>query len=341
MGASARAAPDAAAADPARTAPAEAHLSTLGPGAEFDRIRAIARVLGPRAAELGDDCALVPLGGGFLAISTDVSVDAVHFQREWLSLPEIGWRASAAALSDLAAVGASPAGILVALTAPPSLTTDDVVALMDGAGAAASAVGAPVLGGDLSAGATLQLAVTVVGSTARWLGRGGARVGDGLWVTGALGGARTALLAWQAGVDPDPEARRAFAQPTPQLRAGQWLAQAGARAMIDLSDGLAGDAAHLAASSSCRARIDLGRLPLHSSLAGGNRHEALLTAARGGEDYELLVALPPAFTERAAAGMTAQTGVPLAQVGRLEEGAGVGLFLEDAPVSLEGFSHFT
>jgi len=316
-------------------------MSSLGAGAEFDRIRAIADVLGPRAAELGDDCALVPLGGGFLAISTDVSVDEVHFRRDWLSLPEIGWRSAAAALSDLAAVGADPAGILVALTAPPELGTEDVIALMDGAGAAASAVGAPVLGGDLSAGATLQLAVTVVGSTSRWLGRGGARAGDGLWVTGALGGARMALLAWQAGREPDAAARAAFAHPMPRLGAGQWLARAGARAMIDLSDGLAGDAAHLAASSGVQVRINLALVPLMVPSDAQGKRELLLEAARGGEDYELLAALPPAFTEREAAAMTSQTGVMLTRVGVAEEGEGVLLDLDGEVVSLHSFSHFT
>jgi thiamine-monophosphate kinase len=125
-------------------------MSELGPGVEFDQIRAIATVLGPRAAELGDDCALVPLGGGFLALSTDVSVEDVHFRRAWLTMEEIGWRAAAGALSDLAAVGAAPAGLLVALTVPPDLTQRDVVAIMDGVGSVASLVGTPVLGGDLS-----------------------------------------------------------------------------------------------------------------------------------------------------------------------------------------------
>ncbi|MDZ4675038.1 MAG: thiamine-phosphate kinase [Gemmatimonadota bacterium] len=316
-------------------------MSALGAGAEFDRIRAIAAMLGPRAAELGDDCALVPIDGGFLAISTDVSVDEVHFRRDWLTLTEVGWRAAAAALSDLAAVGADPAGILVALTAPSGLTEQDVVALMDGAGAAASAVGAPVLGGDLSAGATLQLAVTVVGSTGRWLGRGGARAGDGLWVTGALGGARAALLAWQEGREPDPRAREAFARPYPRLAAGQWLAQAGARAMIDLSDGLAGDAAHLAASSGLRMRVELDRVPLHPSIPLDDPHAAVFLAARGGEDYELLAAMSPIFTEREAAAMTSQTGVALTRIGAVEEGEGAQLMLGGTAVTLDSFSHFT
>ena len=316
-------------------------MSRLGAGAEFDRIRAIADILGPRAVELGDDCALVPLGGGFLAISTDVSVDEVHFRRDWLSLEEIGWRAAAAALSDLAAVGANPAGILVALTAPPTLVTEDVVAIMDGAGAAASAVGAPVLGGDLSAGATLQLAVTVVGSTSRWLGRGGARAGDGLWVTGALGGARAALLAWQDGRQPDADSRAAFAHPMPRLQAGQWLAEAGVRAMIDLSDGLAGDAAHLSASSAVKVRIDIGRVPVAAPLGDFQERDRRLQAVRGGEDYELLAALPPAFTEREAAAMTAQTGVALTRIGAVEEGEGVHLELDGELVTLDSFSHFT
>lgn len=315
-------------------------MSELGPGVEFDRIRAIAAILGPRAAELGDDCALVPLNGGFLALSTDVSVDEVHFRRKWLTLNEIGWRAAAGSLSDLAAVGADPAGLLVALTVPVTMGEGDIVALMDGVGAAASASRAQVLGGDLSSGATLQLAVTVVGSTARWLGRSGARAGDGLWVTGQLGGARAALLAWQSGGEPDAGARLAFAHPTPRLETGRWLAAAGAHAMLDISDGLGGDAAHLAASSAVGLEVDLASLPVHHSVPSADVREALLLAAQGGEDYELLAAMPRDFGEAEAAGCEAATGVSLTRIGRVVEGEGARFMLDHAPVTLQGFNHF-
>ena len=147
----------------------------LGPGREFDRIRAIAAALGPAAKGLGGDCALVPDGIGVLALSTDTSVEGVHFRRDWLSAEEIGWRAAAAALSDLAAAAAPAVGLLAAVTVPADAPADDLVAVMRGVGAAASASGGAVLGGDLSRGADWSLTITVVGRTERPLTRAGAR----------------------------------------------------------------------------------------------------------------------------------------------------------------------
>jgi len=315
-------------------------MSELGPGPEFDRIRAIAAVLGPRAVELGDDCALIPMNGGFLALSTDVSVERVHFRRDWITLEEIGWRAAAGALSDLAAAGADPVGLLAALTLPAHLQDAEVTALMDGVGAAASAAGAPVLGGDLARGDTLQLAITVVGSTGSWLGRSGAQPGDGLWVTGALGGARAALLAWESGVAPNPEARQAFARPTPRIGAGRWLAAAGAHAMLDLSDGLAGDAAHLAASSAVAMMITLEAVPVHPGLRPSGGRPVVLVAAEGGEDYELLAAMPADFGDEDAARCFRQTGVSLTRIGVVEEGSGAHLLHLGEPIALQSFDHF-
>jgi thiamine-monophosphate kinase len=123
----------------------------LGQGPEFDRIRAIAGRLGFRAGVLGDDCALIELGETFLALSTDVSVEGVHFRRDWLSLEEIGWRATAAALSDLAAAGAAAVGVLAALTVPAAEPAATFAALMEGAGNAVSSAGGVVLGGRLVA----------------------------------------------------------------------------------------------------------------------------------------------------------------------------------------------
>nr|MBA3260063.1 thiamine-phosphate kinase [Gemmatimonadales bacterium] len=161
----------------------------LGPGGEFDRVRAIAHALGSRARGLGNDCAVIPGGEGSLVASTDVTVQDVHFRLDWIGLGEVGWRASAAALSDLAAAGAEPVGLLAALVAPPHATEAEVVELMSGVASAGESVAAPVLGGDLSAGPAWIVTVTVLGCAARPVGRAGVRAGDGIWVTGALGGA--------------------------------------------------------------------------------------------------------------------------------------------------------
>ncbi|MEZ4586307.1 MAG: thiamine-phosphate kinase [Gemmatimonadales bacterium] len=309
---------------------------SLGPGAEFDRIRAIAATLGARARGLGDDCALVELGAGTVALSVDASVDGVHFRRDWLAPREIGWRAAAGALSDLAAAGASARGVLVAITLPRDDPAELPAELMAGVGAVADSVGAAVWGGDLTAGPVLSLAVTVVGEASRPLRRGGASPGDRLWVSGTLGGARAALLAWLDGRDPDPGARARFARPEPRTGLGQWAAAAGATAAIDLSDGLAGDAGHLAAASGVRLVVELDRLPVGPGVAreaasAGEPPPTL--AARGGEDYELLFTLPAEVEPTGAP-------VPLTAIGRVERGEGVRLVLEGTDVTLQSFDHF-
>jgi thiamine-monophosphate kinase len=317
--------------------------SALGPGPEFDRVRRIAAALGARAAGLGDDCALLAPAGATLVASTDVSVEGVHFRREWLSLEEIGWRAAAAALSDLAADGAEAAGILVALSVPTEAGDEDVVAVMTGAGAAAADVGARVVGGDLSSGPGWSLAVTVLGWAATPVTRVGARPGDGVWVTGTLGGPRAALEAWERGAAPDEEARRAFARPTARLHAGRWLARHGARAMLDLCDGLGADAAHLAAASGVAVELELERVPVAGPAIAAARRlgvEPERFAAESGEEYELLVALPETFATEDALAFQSVCGLRLTRVGQIRPGGGVHARLGGKPVALAGFDHF-
>jgi thiamine-monophosphate kinase len=318
-------------------------MSALGPGREFDRVRRIAAALGARAAGLGDDCALLAAGGGTLAASTDVSVEGVHFRLEWLSLEEIGWRAAAAALSDLAAEGAEADAVLIALSVPAAAGDDDVVAVMSGAGAAATEAGARVAGGDLSAGSGWSLAVTALGWVADPVTRAGARAGDGLWVTGRLGAPRAALEAWRRGAVPGEDARRAFARPLPRLHAGRWLARHGARAMIDLSDGLGADAAHVAAASGVAAELELDLVPVApvavaEAVRLGVPPEQF--AAESGEEYELLVALPAGFAVEDVRAFESVCGLTLTRVGQAGEGGGVHARLGGVPVALSGFDHF-
>lgn len=320
-----------------------AAVTALGPGSEFDRIRRIIAQLGPRAEGIGDDCAVVADGPGSLVISTDLSIEQVHFRTDWLSFGEIGWRVAAGALSDLAAEGARAVGILVSVGVPAGAADGAPVELMEGAGEAVASVGGLVLGGDLSRAAQWTVNVTVIGRALRPVGRSGGRSGDALWVTGRLGGARAALVAWLRGEVPAPLAREAFAHPIPRIETGWHLAEAGATAMIDLSDGLGGDAGHLAAASGCALDIDLALLPIHADVAVQARLErtsAAEFAGRGGEDYELLVALPAAFTAEDAARLVRETGVPLTRIGRVTSGAGVRFRQGEAAVSLTGFDHF-
>jgi len=319
-------------------------MPSLGAGREFDRIRAVLAALGDVVADAGDDCAFIPPGLGVIALSTDTSVEGVHFRREWLSLEEIGWRAAAGALSDLAAVAAEPIGVLAALVLPDDLGEPETVRLMRGIGDATASVGGKVLGGDLSSGPVLAIGITVIGSCVSPVRRTGAAVGDSLWVTGSLGGACAALLSLQAGALPAPAARAVFARPAPRIHAARWLADRGARAMIDLSDGLAGDAGHLAAASGVRLRIDIGGLPVHPDLVSRvarTGESAVALAAMGGEDYELLVAMPSGFGESDAGEHLHSTGVPLTRIGVVEAGLGVDLTEGGVSVSLRSFDHFT
>lgn len=317
--------------------------SALGPGAEFDRIRRIARALGERARGLGDDCALLPDDGGALAVSTDLSVEGVHFRLEWIEPAEAGWRACAGALSDLAAVGAHPIGVLSAVMVPAGGREEDLVALAGGIGAAAAAAGAVVVGGDLSAGPGWSMTVTVIGRAERPVARAGATPGDGLWVTGALGGARAALEAWRRGESPAADARRAFAHPEPRIAAGRWLSTAGARAMLDLSDGLAGDAGHLAAASDVKIELALEAVPVAAAAIAEAKRLGVPVqqfAAEGGEDYELLVALPQDFGADAAREFEAACRIALTRVGTVTRGSGVHAELAGRRLTLHGYDHF-
>ena len=291
---------------------------------EFDRLREIFARLGPRAGELGDDCALVPLGGTTLALSIDCSVEGVHFRTDWLTFEEIGWRSAAAALSDLAAEGAEPVGVLVSLGMPGGASHG--AELMDGVADAAQTVGAKVLGGDLVRSEQYLVDVCVLGTAARPVRRAGAQQGDGVWVTGRLGGAALALAGFRAGRRPGGALGRRYSHPEPRVAAGRWLAAQGATAMIDISDGLAADAGHVATASGVALEIALERLPCWEGVAP-------LAAAASGEEFELLVTLPATFNAKAEFELT--------RIGECVRGGGVRLLEGNTPVALPaGYDHF-
>lgn len=297
-------------------------------GGEFERLREIFARLGPRAGELGDDCALVPLGGTTLALSIDCSLEGVHFCTDWLTFEEIGWRAAAAALSDLAAEGAEPVGVLVSLGMPGSGEAGEGAAIMDGVAAAAQSVGAKVLGGDLVRSERYLVDVCVLGTAERPVRRAGARAGDGVWVTGRVGGAALALAGYRAGTRPGGALGRRYSRPEPRVAAGRWLAAHGATAMIDVSDGLAADAGHLAAASGVGLEIALERLPCWEGVAP-------LAAAASGEEFELLVTLPASFAAHPP------PELELTRIGECFSGAGVRLLEGNTPVAPPaGYDHF-
>jgi thiamine-monophosphate kinase len=261
---------------------------------------------------IGDDAAV--LAGGWCA-SVDLLIEDVHFRMRTTSARDLGWKAIAVNLSDLAAMGAEPVCALVGLGFPPDLSPDVLDELFAGVDACASAYGAQVVGGDMSRAPVLTLAVTVLGRAERPVRRVGALPGDVVCVTGALGGSR-AGLALLEGLAVEVAERDALVErhvrPLPQLAAGRSLAPV-THAMMDVSDGLATDAARLAMASGASVRIDLDRVPVAAGaevVARAIGREPGWFAAAGGEDYELVCALP-----RAALGPYALT-----EVGEIEAG---------------------
>lgn len=318
---------------------------TLGAGGEFDLIRELLGASGelPGCVEVGpgDDAAV--LEGGWV-LSVDVSVEDVHFRRAWLDDGEVGYRAAAAALSDLAAMAAQPVGVLLSLALPTDPPGGDVDAraLQAGVAEAAAEVDAGVLGGDVSGSpGPLVADVVALGRTAWPLLRDGARVGDEVWVTGALGGAAAAVAIWEREEEPAAPLRRAFARPRPRCREALCLAEREwSCALIDLSDGVAGDAGHLAAASDVRIVLEAGALPLHEAAVAALGTEGALDAAlHGGEDYELCFTAPPGVVDRD--GFRERFDLALTRVGRVEAGEGVWWADETGTRRLErgGFSH--
>ncbi|MFL5946064.1 MAG: thiamine-phosphate kinase [Gaiellaceae bacterium] len=265
-------------------------LGELGLIAELER-RGLAERIEHDAATLDDG----------RVVTQDALVEGVHFRLDWISWRDLGWRVAAVNLSDLAASGATPEALLVTLAAPDDANVEDVVELYAGIAEA----GVPVVGGDTTRAEQVLLSVTAVGRSERVPGRAGARVGDDIVVSGPLGAAGAAFR------------RQAYVRPPLRLAEGRELA-AFAHALLDLSDGLAVDAGHIASRSGCRVVIELERVPLSEG--------AELADLAFGEDFELLAAVDR------------PTRFPV--VGRCEKGEGVVVMLDGEPYELGGWEHF-
>ena len=267
---------------------------------ELER-RGLARDVANDAAQLAD---------GVVA-TQDALVEGVHFRLEWTSWRDLGYKAAAVNLSDLAASGAEPDGLLLSLGVPAETAADDVFELYEGI----AETQVPVVGGDTTASEFVVLGVTAIGRSQRVPGRAGAQPGDRLIVTGPLGGSGAGFRALRDGRSGPLAA--AHLRPPLRLEEGRELARH-AHALLDISDGLAADAAHIAERSGVRLVIDLDRVPL----AEGAEPDDL----GFGEDYELLAAVgrPGRFAE----------------IGRCEAGSGVSLVRGGQEVRLAGWDHF-
>ena len=327
----------------------------MRPDGEFDRIRAMLAIAAGLASPdevvlgAGDDGAVIrPAPGESIVLSTDLSIEGIHFRRDWLTWEAIGYRATAAALSDLAAMAARPIGVLVSLALPPELDTSVYEQLSTGITACLRPAEAVLLGGDTSRSpAPVLIDITAVGGVERPIRRSGATSGDELWVTGRLGASASVVLALRSGLEPDPTLRERFERPKPRWREAMWLAERNVlTAAIDLSDGLAGDAEHLSEASEVRLDVEVDRLPLDPSLEGwSNTAVSLAIAAGGGEDYELLFTSPPGVVTDLLGEFHSLFGLELTRIGNVAVGSGISWRDRtggptDPPASA-GYDHFT
>ncbi len=265
---------------------------------------------------IGDDCALINALGAHeqLAVSTDMFVAGTHFFHD-TAAADIGYKALAVNLSDLAAMGATPIGFTLALSTP---TADEpfLHGVADGLFELASQARCPLIGGDTTRG-PLNIAITVFGRVAKSqvLRRDAAKEGQIVWVSGALGAAALAVQMHYNQQVPPPACLASLLRPQPRLTLGAGLAQQSSCAM-DLSDGLYGDLQHIASASKVDIQINLDSVPLADSLTTLARDYALKLALTGGDDYELVFTAAPNNTA-AIAQLGAQLGIPLTPIGRV------------------------
>jgi thiamine-monophosphate kinase len=325
---------------------------------EDDLVRLIRELVRRHAPGLltgvGDDCAVLETrGGASLLATTDLLVEDVHFRRRWAEPADIGAKALAVNVSDIAAMGGTPRWALVGLGCPEGTRRDEIEAFYEGALAVADAYGVVIVGGDTSTSSGWVVSVTLLGDAARPVLRSTARPGDVVAVTGALGQAAAGLAILERETAPPgieaaqlAEATTAHLRPRPRVDEGRWLAGAGGvTAMMDLSDGLATDLARLIAESGVGARVDVERLPVAAAtriVADALDVDPIDWATGGGEDYELLVVCDSGALERLREGLAEATGTALSAVGEITVGSGIrwldgrGRAVAVAP----GFEHF-
>lgn len=285
------------------------HTGGMTAAGEFDVIARLAPFLASGGDGLvvghGDDAAVIDMDGRGVCLAVDVLVDEVHFRRDVSSMADVGWKAVAVNCSDMAAMGAKPNVAVVGLCRPASVPVEDIEQLYAGMNEACARWGLRLVGGDTVAAGALAVSVTVLGDidTDKAVRRGGAQVGDRLVVVGSLGGAAAALALVDKGLPADEGLLAAHRRPVAHVAAGRALAEAGATAMIDVSDGFGADLLHICEASGVAAIVDAEALPLTPGLptaAEALGRDPLQFAAGGGDDYALLAAVPAGDAETIA-----------------------------------------
>jgi thiamine-monophosphate kinase len=332
-------------------------VSELG---EFGLIARIARRLPPYGedvrAAVGDDVAVLALdGNSYLLATCDVQVEGVHFRRKSITPYQLGRRAAAVNLSDIAAKGGTPEHFLVSLALPGTLEVGWVEELYEGLGDEAARYGADVVGGNLSrTNGPVVVDVFLLGKVKadEVLLRSGARAGDVVLVTGSLGGGVAGLALLEQGEadlsEEWEEVLERYLTPIPRVREGRVIASSGkATSMIDVSDGLSSDVGHICDVSGVGVRLFAGRLPLSAgvrSVAAVTGRTGWSLALEGGEEYELCWTVPPGTEEQVTARVEEETGTAVTCVGEIlpaEEGRWVVLpDGSEIPLVARGWDHF-
>jgi thiamine-monophosphate kinase len=318
---------------------------------EFGLIDLLAKMVGGAKDErlligIGDDAAAWKGDTSIQLASVDSFIEGVHFPSGIAPWKELGWKALAANLSDIAAMGGVPRYALVSLALPEDTEVDDIKNLYLGMGELAKQYGVTIIGGDISRAPIVAITITILGSSPirKILTRSSARPGDIVAVTGSLGAAAAGLEMLKKELKFDPQAsarfKQAFLHPTPRIAEGQLLADQGVKTAIDISDGLVADLGQIGKSSKVGARIEAERVPVEPLVKAEFGERALEMALSGGEDYELLFTAEAEVLDK----VKQVASCPITVIGKIVAGKGVTVVdRRGKPIKLgkAGWEHFS